>query len=170
MKVAIFTEDRYGIGFVKGVIVRLKNEGFIKNIVFARTYTPALIKKCHNVRKVKSVVKDVDKVIIIVDKENESEYDEYEEIWRHLKNLGDEDKKKIAVIAAEPCIEEWICTSLGLEFDGSGFNADKKPDRILKENRGYRKSDLPNYVRDLDFDKLLKSSRSFSELVEHLKA
>ena len=162
MKIAIFTEDRYGIGFLKKVVNRLISEGYLKEkIEFAKPHTPSLIKKCHNVSKVKAVVREVDKVLIVIDKENVSEYDEDREIWKHLKGLSKADKAKIAVIATEPCIEEWICISLGLNFDKTGNNVERKPDRVLESRKKYRKQDLPNYALQLDFEKLLKESNSF---------
>jgi hypothetical protein len=96
MIVAVFMEDRYGPGFIRKVINRLISEEYVKeNIEFAKLgnfvrmgKNPALIKKCHNVgRKVKAVVKDVDRVLLVIDKEDTYNYDENREIWRHLKDL-----------------------------------------------------------------------------------
>ncbi len=63
MNVVIFTEDRYGLGFIKAIVNRLAAEKRVQKVEFVKTYTPSLIKKCHNVRKVKSVVREVDRVI-----------------------------------------------------------------------------------------------------------
>lgn len=102
MKVAIFVEDRYGPRFVKKMIHRLISEKFIKKIEY-KPRNPSLIKKCHNVEaKVNSVVRDVERVIIVVDKEDTTIYDENKDIWRHLKNLKGKDKDKIHIIATEP--------------------------------------------------------------------
>ncbi len=139
MKVAIFTEDRYGLGFIKAVVNRLIAEKRIQKVEFVRTYTPSLIKKCHNVRKVKSVVREVDRVLIIIDKENTYNYDENKDIWRHLSGLKSEDKSKIVVIATEPEIEEWICISCGIAFDKTGYNVKDKPSEVLKRKLCYKK-------------------------------
>ncbi len=141
-----------------------------RKIEFVRIHTPSLIKKCHNVSKVKAVVREADKILIIIDKENAEKYDENREVWRHLKKLTEPDKKKIVVIATEPCIEEWLCISLGFNFDRSGNDAKRKPDKVLEENRKYKKRDLPKFVPELNFEKLIKESNSFrafySELCE----
>ncbi|MDI3498954.1 hypothetical protein [Archaeoglobus sp.] len=166
MKVAIFTEDKYGSGFIKAIINRLVKEKIVPAVEFASTYTPKHIKKCHNVSKVKSVVRDVDRVLIIIDKENNYEYDENRDIWRHLKGLKEQDKVKITIIATEPEIEEWICISLGLNFDKSGSNSDSKPSRVLKRECNYKKSDLKSYAEKLDFEKLMNGSGSFRRFLD----
>ncbi len=165
MKVVIFTEDRYGRGFLKKVVNRLISEGYLKRkIEFIKPHTSLLIKKCHNVRKVKSVIREVDKVLIVIDKENVNKYNEYREIWRHLKGLDETDKAKISVIATEPCIEEWICISLRESFDKTGGNTREKPDRILKLKIGYEKCRCIDFVEKPDFEILLKNSNSFKKL------
>lgn len=171
MKVAIFTEDTYGIKFLKEIINKLIREGYLKgNIEFVRSYTPSLIKKCHNVGiKVKSVIREVDRVIVVIDKENVYNYNEEMEIWRHLKNLSSKDKSKISIIATEPCIEEWICISLDFEFDKTGADIDLKPDRVLERNIGYKKEELAKYAEKLDIEKLLKYSESFKKFYNALK-
>ncbi|RLE85522.1 MAG: hypothetical protein DRJ41_01035, partial [Thermoprotei archaeon] len=74
-----------------------------RKIVFPKTYSPSLIRKCHNVgRKVKPVLREVDRVIIIIDKENINTYSEEKDVWRHLLNLRKEDRDKIVVVATEP--------------------------------------------------------------------
>ncbi len=161
MKVAIFTEDRYGLGFIKAVVNRLIAEKRIQKVEFVRTYTPSLIKKCHNVRKVKSVVREVDKVLIIIDKENIYNYDEDKDIWRHLSGLKSEDKGKIVVIATEPEIEEWICISCGITFDKTGYNVKDKPSEVLKRKLCYKKEKLKDFADKLNFEKLLNKSKSF---------
>jgi len=169
LKVAIYTEDTYGLSFIKNVINRLISEGSISTkIQFVKTYTPSLIKKCHNVRKVKSVIREVDRVLIIIDKENIYDYDENKEIWRHLSRLKSEDKSKIVVIATEPEIEEWICISLGIDFDKTGYNVRNKPSEVLKRRFDYKKRRLKDFSDKLDFDKLLAESGSFKLFYESL--
>ena len=169
MKIAIYTEDRYGPQFIKNIIHRLQDEGFIENIQFARTHTPSLIEKCHNVgNKIKSIIRDVDRVIIVIDKENIREYDENKEIWRHLRELKEKDKRKIFVVSNEPEIEEWICISKNLRFDESGINKENKPSKILERKIGYKKDRLPAYVNEIDIKKLMKRSKSFRKLVHSL--
>ncbi len=98
LKIAIYTEDTYGLGFIKNVINRLISEGFVSTkIEFVKTYTPALIKKCHNVRKVRSVIREVDRILIIIDKENIDEFDELNAIWRHLRNLKDSEGRRLSL-------------------------------------------------------------------------
>jgi hypothetical protein len=170
MKVAIFTEDKYGLGFIKATVNRLITEKRVQKVEFVKTYTPSLIKKCHNVRKVKSVIREVDRVLIIIDKENTYNYDENKDIWRHLSGLKNEDKKKIVVIATEPEIEEWICISLKHKFDKTGNDVENKPSRVLERQLGYKKSKLKDFANELDFDKLLAKSKSFRVFYESLKA
>jgi len=172
MKIAIFTEDEYGIDFLRSIIKRLREEGYVKShIESVKTYTPSQIRKCHRKfgKKVKSVVRDADRIIIVIDKENDIKYDEENQIWRHLKDLKETDKKKIVVIATEPCIEEWICISLGLSFDKSGIKIDQKPDRVLERERKYKKKNLPKFALELNFEKLIKESKSFLKFLEALR-
>jgi len=168
MKVAIFTEDRYGIGFLKKVIERLKREKYIQSFEYVKAYMPAQIEKCHNVKKIKSVLKEADRIVVVIDKENEREYDEEDQIWKHLKELKEEDRRKIAIIATEPCIEEWICISLGLDFDKTGMDAERKSDKVLERYQEYKKFELPNFVSKLNFEKLKEKSASFSKFLESL--
>jgi hypothetical protein len=177
MIIAVFTEDRYGPGFIKKVINRLISEEYVKeNIEFAKLgnfvrmgKNPALIKKCHNVgKKVKAIIKDVDRVLIVIDKEDSYNYDENREIWRHLKDLKEEYRKKIRVIALEPEIEEWICISLSLNFDKTGYDKTRKPSKVLERSDKYEKSKLDRYVEKLDFETLLKKSSSFRDFYNSL--
>ena len=167
MKIAVFTEDKYCPRFIRKVVNRLISEGYIiGNIEFARSHTSALIRKCNNVsvsRKVKAVIRDVDRIIIVIDKENTYDYDENREIWRHLKDLKEEDIQKVHVIATEPEIEEWICVSLGIDFDRTGYDTNRKPNKILERKEDYKKSKLDKYAEKLDFEKLLNSSESFKK-------
>ena len=167
MKIAVFMEDKFGPGFIKKVINRLISEDYIsRNIEFARSYTSALIKKCNYVsvgRKVKSVIRDVDRVVLVIDKENSYTYDENKEIWKHLKDLKEEDRRKVHVVATEPEIEEWICISLDMDFDRTGYDKDRKPSKILERKEDYKKSKLDKYAERLDFEKLLNSSESFKK-------
>jgi len=168
MKVAICTEDTYGPGFLRGLISKMRREGYISKDL--KVVKIALIKKCHNVRnKVLAVIREVDRVLILIDKENEYEYDEREHIWRHLKGLKESDRSKVVVVATEPCIEEWICKSLGLNFDRTGLNVEQKPDRVLRRRYGYKKRRLPKYVNKLDIDGLLRNSKSFKEFCAALR-
>ena len=177
MIIAVFTEDRYGPGFIRKVIGRLISEEYVKeNIEFARLgnfvrmgKNPALIKKCHNVgRKVKAVVKDVDRVLIVIDKEDTYNYDEDREIWRHLRDLKEDYRRKIRVIALEPEIEEWICISLSLNFDKTGYDKTRKPSKVLERGHNYEKSKLDRYVEKLDFEMLMKNSSSFRDFYNSL--
>ena len=178
MIVAVFMEDRYGPGFIRKVINRLISEEYVKeNIEFAKLgnfvrmgKNPALIKKCHNVgRKVKAVVKDVDRVLLVIDKEDTYNYDENREIWRHLKDLKEEYRKKIRVIALEPEIEEWICISLGRDFDKTGYDRARKPSKVLERTDNYEKSKLDRYVEKLDFKRLMENSNSFKYFYHSLR-
>lgn len=169
LKIAIYIEDTYGPGFIRKVINHLIKEGYIKNRRFKyRKETPALIEKCHNVRKVKPVIREVDRILIIIDKENTYNYDEDKEIWGHLGRLKDEDRSKIVVIATEPEIEEWICISLGMEFDRTGYNTNNKPSKVLKREEDYKKEKLEDFADKLDFNKLLAESESFKLFYESL--
>ncbi len=168
MKVAIYTEDTYAPSFIRKLIHRLEKEYIINKIEFVRIHTPGYIEKCHNVgNKVKTVVKDTDRIIILIDKEDLN-YDENKEIWRHLKNLKDEDKKKIFVISTQPEIEEWICRSKNFSFDETGMNKEDKPSKILERKENYKKKTLPKYADEIDIGKLLETSESFREFVKAL--
>ena len=171
MKVAIYTEDTYGPQFIKKIIHRLESEGLIEKAQFVRTHTPSLIEKCHNVgSKIKSILGEVDRVIIIIDKENLREYDEDKEVWKHLRGLKEKDKRKIFVISTEPEIEEWICKSKNLHFDETGVDREKKPSKILERKVGYKKNKLPIYAKEINIKKLLENSKSFRKFIDSLSS
>jgi len=167
MKVAIYTEDTYGPDFLRRLINKMRKERYTSKDL--KVVKIALIKKCHNVRKVLAVIREVDRVLVLIDKENELEYDEHKLIWGHLKGLKESDRSKVVVVATEPCIEEWICKSLGLNFDRTGLDVNQKPDRVLKRKLGYEKHRLPDYVDKLDIDGLLRNSNSFKEFCAALR-
>ncbi len=106
--------------------------------------------------------------MIIIDKEDTYNYDENKDVWRHLGGLKNEDKSKIVVIATEPEMEEWICISLDLNFDNTGYDKKRKPSEVLKKEINYEKSNLHKYVEKLDFEKLMKKSKSFIEFCKSL--
>jgi hypothetical protein len=171
LKIAIYTEDTYGPAFIRKVINRLIKDGKIKNRKFEyQRNSPALIKKCNEskFRKVRSVIKEVDRVLIIIDKEKTYNYDENKAVWQHLSGLKNEYLRKIVVIATEPEIEEWICISLGIDFDRTGYNAKDKPSEVLKRKLGYKKERLKDFANKLDFNKLLAESESFKLFYESL--
>lgn len=68
----------------------------------------------------------------------------------------------VEIILAEYEIEEWICISKNLKWGHS------KPSEELKNQFRYKKSSLPRYASELDFDKLIKKSKSFISFLKAL--
>lgn len=88
-------------------------------------------------------------------------------VWNHQIGLPIE--FEIETVERTNLTDFTICISLGLGFDRDGNDKERKPDRILEKEKGYKKSELPNYAFQLNFKRLLKESNSFRKFYKELQ-
>ncbi len=87
-------------------------------------------------------------------------------------HIAKEIKSKVEVIILDYELEEWICYSFGIQFGAD------KPSKALNERckekkgskRGYKKRQLPKFVKNLDINALRRNCRSFEDFVSILLA
>lgn len=163
MKIKLIVEDFYGVEFLKNVIERLKETNLVnKNLLIPKPkHIPA---DCNG--KLDEILtmfdNTCDKIIIVLDADGPQNYtDKYEKAQSHVPNSM---KTPVKIVLAEYEIEEWICISKNLKWGHS------KPSDELKNKLGYRKSSLPKYASELDFDKLIKKSKSFIAFLNALQS
>jgi hypothetical protein len=162
MKIKLIVEDFYGVDFLKNVIERLKAVNLVnKNLIIPK---PKHIPADCNIKLdeiLKMVDNTCDKIIIILDADGPQNYtDKYEKARSHISNSM---KTPVKIVLAEYEIEEWICISKNLKWGHS------KPSEELKSQFRYKKSSLPKYASELDFDKLIKKSKSFIAFLNALQ-
>ena len=106
-------------------------------------------------RIAKAATRIADRVIILMDADGKP----HAEWTRHIESfLGGVDMNCIRIVLLDHEIEEWLCYSKGIKFDG-------KPSKILKDHLpSYTKNQLPKYASKLDCEKL-KTCSSFKRLI-----
>jgi hypothetical protein len=158
MNVRILAEDSYAKGFFNNLVPNLKNDAYINqsfNISVQR-----FVGIC-NPKSTNQVIAASDKflkIIILVDCDYKPSRNIKNRILQHIPSYL---KKIVTIIMIRSEIEEWICISLGLRFQG-------KPSDRLKESRNYHKYDLPKYANEVDVEKLLSNCASFKEVINEL--
>lgn len=157
MNIKIISEDDYGGGFLKNVIIQLKNKGLVGNIIVKSSKPMRPLCNFKLDRILKSFDASCDKIIIILDSDGPENL-EYRRtnIERHVPNSM---ITPVEIILADYEIEEWICISKNLNWKHS------KPSDELKNQFGYTKSSLPKYANELNFDELRKNSKSFNDFL-----
>jgi len=107
-----------------------------------------------------------DKIIIIADGDGDSK-GVSEDLSGHAPRSI---KAKVEIIVYESEIEEWICKSLRLNFQGI-----KPSERLKQHSRGkgsaktpYHHRDLPSYAKEIDIPLLLRTDMNFQRLVSCL--
>jgi len=165
---SIFSDDSYGKPFYQELISRLKKEGIIKRDTIV--YPLRLPGKCYHKseRAIKAANQSSDKICIIADAEGpQNRTATLKEIDKHIP---EEIKIKVRIVILDYMVEEWVCESLGLKYGG------RNPSEVLNEHlmtvrgtkKGYEKSQLPDFVNDLNIDILLEKSSSFNAFVSFL--
>lgn len=160
MNIKIISEDDYGGEFLKNVIVRLKDEKLVGNITIkgSKPMLPLCNSKLDRI--LKAFDNTCDKILVILDSDEPQNSElRRANVERHVPEM----KTPVEIILADYEIEEWICISKGLKWGHS------KPSDELKNQFGYKKSSLPKYANELDFDILIKKSKSFIAFLNALQ-
>ncbi len=160
--IAVFTEDTYGVGFVRRLSEKL-------GLCCHKRLYKRLAGVCNSksIRQLKTAALDYEKVIVLVDGHWRAS-DVKKAMDKHLGKLEPELRSRIHLIIIESEIEEWICESLGLSYRGL------KPSHVLSDylchERGYKyeKSMLPEFADIIDPGKLM-NNRSFKSFIRALK-
>ena len=159
--VALLTEDTYAPAFIEGVIKRLVElKVFNTEIYICKgkdTYRK--IQLCTDkIRRIaKNIIDKCDKILIFQDADGRNREEVYEEVRSHLKELNNYIGKKIFIIIFEEEIEEWILPNV------------HKPSDVLKRTRSYEIYQLPNYVNEVNFERI-QNLRSFKDFLCALQA
>jgi hypothetical protein len=159
MNIKIISEDDYGGEFLKNVIAKLRDEKLVGNITVkgSKPMLPLCNSKLDRI--LKAFDNTCDKILVILDSD-EPQNREFRRtnVERHVPEM----KTPVEIILADYEIEEWICISKNLKWQS-------KPSEELKNQFGYKKSSLPRYAGELDFDKLTKKSQSFIAFLNALQ-
>lgn len=165
MSVYFITEDTFGGLFIKQVIEKKTKEGIIpRNIRIVKTESSG---RCNPRigRLVKIAVNIAERIIIIVDSEGREVQRVFEETMAHVAPLH---RERVRIIVMNYEIEEWICLSLGLRLEGNKPSDVLKREERHKNRDGYKKYNLPDFAKELDCEKLRKSSDSFRRFLSAL--
>jgi len=160
MNIKIISEDDYGGAFLKNVIVQLKNKKIVGNIIVKAAKPMRPLCNFQLDRILKAFDASCDKIIIILDSDGPLNLDSrYANVKRHVPvDL----RTPVKIILTDYEIEEWICISKDLKWKHN------KPSEELKVKFGYIKSSLPKYAVELDFNALVKKSKSFKAFLDAL--
>jgi len=156
-------EDTYGIPFVKNLIKRLKDEGFLSSdISIAKAYK--LPGKCNPKlsRIIKAAYDDYDRIIILADAEGSDVTYMKRKLENHVPSPFEH---KVRIIILKYCIEEWVCIGLNIRFRHNPIEALKNYVRRTRgAKKSYEKYMLPSFVPKLDLNRL-SSYSSFREFL-----
>lgn len=160
-RIHLYYEDTFGNDFFKELIKRLKNERRIdRNISFGFKHLQCFCNpKIDRILKADDIKYNPNQIIITCDGDDQV-LEKKVEMEGHVSTRL---QNKTALIIIETEIEEWICLSKGFNFQG-------KPSRYLEYNHGYKKRNLNKYVSDLNIDRLIQESGSFSELMNIIQS
>lgn len=160
MNIKIISEDDYGGAFLKNVIEQLKSKKLVGNVTVKGSKPMRPLCNFKLDRILKSFDTSCDKIIIVLDSDSpEDTENRRTNIERHVP---DDLETPVEIILTDYEIEEWICISKNLNWKHS------KPSEELKAQIGYKKSSLPKYAAELDFDKLQKNCKSFNAFLNAL--
>jgi hypothetical protein len=161
MNIKIISEDDYGGEFLKNVIAKLKDEKLVGNITIkgSKPMLPLCNSKLDRI--LKAFDNTCDKILVILDSD-EPQNREFRRtnVERHKPT---DMTTPVEIILTDYEIEEWICISKNLKWGHS------KPSDELKSQFRYKKSSLPKYASELDFDKLIKKSKPFIDFLNALQ-
>ncbi len=159
MNIKIISEDDYGGEFLKNVIARLKDEKLVGNITVkgSKPMLPLCNSKLDRI--LRAFDNTCDKILVILDSDEPQNRElRQANVERHVPEMI----TPVKIILTDYEIEEWICVSKDIKWGHS------KPSEELKNQFGYKKSSLPRYAHELNFDKLRKNSKSFSAFLKAL--
>lgn len=162
MNIKIISEDDYGGAFLKNVITQLKDKKLVGKITVKGSKPMRPLCNLKLDRILRALDNTCDKILVILDSD-EPQNREFRRtnVKRHVPtNMA----TPVEIILTDYEIEEWICISKNLKWGHS------KPSEELKNQFRYKKSSLPKYAGELDFDKLIKKSKSFIDFLNALQS
>ena len=162
MNIKIISEDDYGGAFLKNVIAQLKDKKLVGKITVKGSKPMRPLCNIKLDRILRALDNTCDKILVILD----SDEPQNRELRRtNVKRHVPTDMiTPVEIILTDYEIEEWICISKNLKWGHS------KPSEELKNQFRYKKSSLPRYASELDFDKLIKKSKSFIDFLNALQS
>lgn len=167
-RIEILTEDTYGAEFMKRLTNKLKSLKIITKSINVKC--ERLAGKCYPKanRQIKAILglKNIQKLIIIVDSEYENIQQVEEFVMKHVPNNY---RSHVKVIVIDPKIEKWICIGLSIKIIGDPVETLKDYLRKKTGNvRGYEKHMLPQFVEKIEIIHLMQNSE-FKKLLNALQ-
>lgn len=160
-KVRVFTEDSYGVGFIRALVKKFKKEGKIPHSFKIKPKPiPGLCSKKFE-RAIKASCLDYDKVVIFIDGDGEEDIAKYNQ-QEHTEQAPENCKTSIVVNEYE--IEEWILYARDEKVKGN-----PKPSKAIKTIiPKYKKHSLTksfgNTIKNPKCWDKVKKYRKFKEL------
>lgn len=154
----ILCEDKYGGGFFKELIKRLKSVNLVATnlgVDVKKFYGPCNVKLERQLLAISLKKRCV--FIIVADADRRNIKDVESRITKHVPQCL---RHNTRVVILDCEIEDWICVSLDMK-------GNEKSAAILKHRLGYRKYRLKSYAPKLDLGKLRKC-RSFQDFINSL--
>ena len=155
-ELCFFVEDSFGREFFKILFSKKLEENVLSGQITSIYVCPPGNKMS---RLVTLNVDNADRIIIIADADGRDIKYEEQSIKERIKGKY---RECIRIVLLDYEIEEWICYSHGIKFDG------QNPSKILKHKIQYSKKRLPKYGAKLDCKKLMgcESFRRFLSALE----
>ena len=171
-RICLIVEDRYGRPLFFDLVERLKREGFLPmHVSVPKRAIRKLPGKCNPElsRMISAALKigipPFDRVVVVVDAEGGPVDGARAQILRHVPP---DCREKTRIVVLEYCVEEWICVGLGIPVGNDPVESLKN---WLRKTGGakadYRKGSLPEFVPELDLNKL-RTSPSFRKFLDAL--
>lgn len=157
MKFLFLVEDYFGRPFFERFFSK-KIEEHIFSGKLERVHHVKLSGKI--AKQIKANIRKVDRIIIIADADGGDLAAKKQDI---AKFVDDVDVESVRIVLLDYEIEEWICQSEGIKFDG------QKPSNVLKYKTGYQKFRLPTYAEKIDCNRL-QHSNSFKRFASSLES
>ncbi len=163
-EIMIYTEDTYGVDFFRELVYRLQEEGHVGDFTLRALKLAGLCREKMK-RQIIASAGDYCKVIVVVDGDGKERNEVHKRVMEHVPV---EIQDKVQAIIFQFMIEEWICNGLNIRY------RDKPSQDLndwLRDTRGYKnkyeKYMLPNFVGDLDFQKL-QNDANFNSFIDTL--
>lgn len=139
MNLVFIVEDSFGREFFTRFFKKKSGEG-----IFAGRLETVI--RCPPGPKLDRIIKihegEATRIIVMADADGQNVREKEEYILGFIKR-----RDHVCVVILDHEIEEWICHSRGIKFDG-------KPSDELKHRIKYKKRHLPNYADKIDCKKL----------------
>jgi hypothetical protein len=162
MKFKVLCEDRYGIGFLEDLILRMKNDNLIPRVPVSVTkfYGPCNPKTDSQV-KAFAYMSNYDSFVVVADTDGNLQTEVRVKVSQHIPTEL-QDSTDLVLLDYE--IEDWLLINEDIPWALVSKNS--KPSAILRERIGYEKHRLRQYAQRLNIAKLRRQCRSFNEFIE----